>query len=359
MARPGADTSDSAQPRPKPSPAIRAQAAVWVTKLHSDDRSPQMEREFRKWQAQSPEHREAFEKTTDAWMAVGNIRMADVYKAMAAQNAKQPGGGYGAYGGYSGLSRWVAGGALAALLAVGVFVGQQWWDRGLYRTDVGEQRVVTLDDGSRMRLNTDTQVRVNFSDRQRTIAVTRGEALFEVSKDPQRPFVVRASGSEVVAVGTEFVVRYGGTAAGAPPELAVTLIEGQVNVRPAADPGADAIAPDKAIAMKAGDRLRLGRAADRKTAAVPTVDRPNVVEVTAWERNEAVFDAATLPEAVAEMNRYNRTPIVLVDELSRSNLRVSGLYHTGDSVGFANAVAHLHGLRLKNEVGRLVLEKAE
>ncbi len=353
MARPGADASDGAQQRPKVSRAIRAQAAVWVTKLHSEDRSPEMERDFRKWQAQSPEHRLAFEKTTDAWMAVGSLKLADAYKAMAARNPKPVGGAYRR------MSWWLAGGATAALLGIGIFAGQRWWDTGLYVTDVGEQRLVTLDDGSRVRLNTDTQVRVSYGARQRTVAVSHGEAIFEVAKDPSRPFVVRASGSEVVAVGTAFAVRYAGTTKGSPQELTVTLIEGKVNVRPAAEPSADAIAPDRIIAMKAGDRLRLDREAHKTAVATPRVDRPNMDQVTAWQRSEVVFDAEALPDAVAEMNRYSRTPIVLVDELSRSNLSVSGLFHAGDSFGFANAVAHLHGLHLKNEPGRLTLEKAE
>jgi len=353
MERPEAGAADGAQRRPKPSPAVRAQAAVWVTKLHSEDRSPEMEREFRKWQAQSAEHREAFEKTTDAWVAAGNIKFADAYKALAAQNVRRPGGVYG------GFSRWAVGGVVAVLVAVGLFAGQRWWERGLYDTAVGEQRVVTLDDGSRMRLNTDTRVRVSFDDSQRTVTVKSGEAIFEVSKDPARPFVVRASGSEVVAVGTAFAVRYGAITEGRSNEVIVTLIEGQVNVRPAAESASDAIAPARLIAMKAGDRLRLSREAGSKVASAPKVDRPNVEAVTAWKQSEVVFDAATLPEAVAEMNRYSRTSIVLVDELARTNLRVSGLYHTGDNVGFANAVAHLHGLRLKNEAGRLTLEKAE
>lgn len=353
MARPGADASDGAQPQQKVSRAVRAQAAVWVTKLHSEDRSPEMEQEFLKWQAQSAEHRLAFEKTTDAWMAVGNVKVADAYKAVAARNRKPMGGGYRS------MSWWLAGGATAAVLAIGVLVGQQWWDSGLYGTDVGEQRMVMLDDGSRMTLNTDTQVRVHFGDRQRTVSVNHGEAIFEVAKDPARPFVVRASGSEVVAVGTAFSVRYGAIAAGTSKELTVTLIEGQVNVRPAAESAVDAIVPDRIISMKAGDRLRLDRDAHRTTKATPRVDRPNLEQVTAWKRNEVVFDAVTLPNAVAEMNRYSRTPIVLVDELSRSNLAVSGLFHAGDSFGFANAVAHLHGLHLKREPGRLTLEKAE
>ena len=59
-----------------------------------------------------------------------------------------------------------------------------------------------------MSLNTSTRVRVELGASRRTVEVDGGEALFEVAKDPSRPFVVRAAGSEVTATGTAFVVRY-------------------------------------------------------------------------------------------------------------------------------------------------------
>ncbi|HEV6967944.1 FecR family protein [Roseateles sp.] len=337
--------------KPKVTREIAAEAAVWVTRLHGPDRSPQMEREFRAWQAQSAVHREAFERCTDVWIDVGKIKLATAYETVSPSSwRKRP---------RHGARWWAAGVATAGVLAGMLLLGRQWWEQGNFTTDIGEQRAVMLDDGSRMLMNTDTQLRMAFDDRQRTIEVRRGEAFFEVAKDPHRPFVVRVSGSEVVAVGTAFAVRYGAAQASSPSELTVTLVEGQVNVRPATDAGADAVAPAQAISMKAGERLRLDRSAGSAATEPPKVDRPNVDQVTAWKRSEAVFDATALRDAVDEMNRYSRTPIVLVDGLSRSALRVSGLYRTGDNLGFARAVAHLHGLRLKTEGGRLELGKAQ
>ncbi|MDC6167778.1 hypothetical protein [Paucibacter sp. XJ19-41] len=76
-------------------------------------------------------------------------------------------------------------------------------------------------------------------------------------------------------------------------------------------------------------------------------------QVLAWKRGEAVFDNASLLEAVAEMNRYSQTPVSV--DARAADLRVSGLFKTGDSAGFAQAVANLHGLAVQEHADRLEL----
>jgi transmembrane sensor len=179
-----------------------------------------------------------------------------------------------------------------------------------------------------------------------------------VGKDPKRPFVVRVAGSEVEALGTTFAVRFTPEDAQPGRTLAVTLIEGQVAVRPSSrGGGTGASAPAQAVRLQAGERVRLSLAS--ASDAVARVDRPNIDAVMAWKRSEAVFDDAALSDAVAEMNRYNRTPIVLLDAPALAGLRVSGLYRTSDSAGFARAVAALHGLSVHERQGRLELAKPQ
>jgi len=328
-------------------PEIAAEAAVWVTRLHGPDRSRQMERECLAWQERSAAHREAFERCTDTWQDVPRVSLASAFAA--SEQARQAPGPW-----RSGMARWVAALGFAAAVILGVLGYVHWDDRNTFATGVGEQQLVVLDDGTRMSLNTGTRVRVDLGTVQRTVSVQEGEALFEVAKDVHRPFVVRVGGSEVVAVGTVFAVRF--TAQGQEAEaLAVTLIEGLVTVRPA--DGAGGLAPERTVRMHAGERVRLSGAAGATKQVAPRVDRPNLEQLVAWRRNEAVFEDAALADAVVEMNRYSRTPIVLLDDAGRENLRISGIYRTGDAVGFASAVAALHGLRLERRDGRLELTK--
>lgn len=335
-------------------PEIAAEAAVWLARLHGPSRTPQMEQEFRAWQARSAVHREAFERCTDVWQDIPRIGLATAYESAASRRAglarARPRWREAAW-------RWGTASAVAGAAAVAAVLVLNWRSENAFTTKVGEQRLVVLEDGSRMLLNTDTRIRINFVAAQRTVEVRNGEAFFEVAKDARRPFVVRVAGSEVVAVGTAFGVRYApGSRAG--DELAVTLVEGQVNVRPAGQRNAAALAPQRPVAMKAGDRLLLDRQARLPAAAVVAhVDRPNVEHVMAWKRSEAMFDNLPLVDAVAEINRYNRTPIVLLDGLESAGLLVSGVYRTSDAAGFANAVAQLHGLKVQEQAGRLALEK--
>jgi len=343
----------SVQGRPKVTPEIAAEASVWLARLHGPSRSRQMEQAFLAWQASSAAHREAVERCTDVWQDVPRIGLAAAY----ADGASQRPAAAARQGRWRDAARrWITTSVVAIAVAACAVLVVHWRGANAYSTQVGEQRLLLLEDGSRVLLNTDTRLRVDLTSAQRTVNVSRGEAFFEVAKDASRPFVVRIAGSEVVAVGTAFSVRYApGSRAG--DQLTVTLVEGRVDVRPAGR-HPDAIAPTRPVEMNAGERLLLDRPSRAPAAAVVArVDRPNVERVLAWKRSEAVFDNTPLPDAVAEMNRYNRTPIVLLDGLASSDLRVSGLYRTSDSTEFASAVAALHGLTLRAEPGRLELTK--
>lgn len=335
----------------KVTPEIAAEAAIWVARLHGPGRNPRMEQECRHWQSRSPAHREAFERCTETWQEVPNIKLALAYESVAAMQRSRAAAPVVPPRSWKG---WAAGALSAGALATAALFFVQRQESGAYETGIGEQRQVLLDDGSRMLLNTGTRLKVELGRERRSVSIARGEAIFEVAKDANRPFVVRAAGSEIVAVGTAFVVRVSGGDRSRPEALAVTLLEGKVKVQAGADSRGASLAPPKAVLLAAGERLALGHGSG-EALVVQRVDRPNVDQVTAWKRNEAVFDDTSLGDAVAEMNRYSRAPITLQPDLA--GLRVSGLYKAGDSEGFARAVAALHGLMLQEHGGRFELSR--
>lgn len=212
---------------------------------------------------------------------------------------------------------WIAGLGLAAAALAGVVILAQPFGQ-TYRTTVGERRMVALADGSTIELNTDSQVRVRLSRERRAISLDRGQALFAVAHDAARPFIVTAGDTAVRAVGTRFEVYRTGAA------VRVILAEGQVSVT-------QANAPVPTL-MRAGTRLDVDGKAPARPVAI------DVAAATGWTDGRLTFQDAPLAEAVAEINRYSRTKVVLGPGVPADE-RVNGIFDAGDTPAFAKGVA--------------------
>jgi transmembrane sensor len=207
-------------------------------------------------------------------------------------------------------------------------------DHMILRTGIGQQATATLEDGSRVTLNTNTAVEVNYSKLRRDIRLIAGQALFKVAHNAARPFIVAVANREVVAVGTEFEVRLDGE------KVRVALLEGRVRVQPlSSQSGPQAAQPISVLAP--GEQLVAGTAGD------VMVKPAKVEELVSWETGRVRFDNTPLSEAIAEMNRYNHTPIVIADP-SLARIRISGTFRAGQSWPFAEAVAEAFAVRAES-----------
>lgn len=237
------------------------------------------------------------------------------------------------------LRAWRVGLAAAVgILAVGLVVTSSdaptvGMDRDgpSFATAVGERSTVNLADGTVTVLNTNTKIEVTYSDVERRVTLLRGQALFEVAKDPSRPFVVMVGEQRITAVGTVFDVRYEGD------DVRVTLVEGIVDVRaavPIATGTGSAMAAVQPVRMTAGQQLLTTAIA---TPTIPVVELADVERATIWRQGRVFFDDVPLSEAVAEMNRYSSTQIVLADSAVDVH-RVNGMFRTGQQVNFIDAL---------------------
>jgi transmembrane sensor len=221
--------------------------------------------------------------------------------------------------------RFLMAGLAAATLAA---IPGGWWLwrlRGeVYVTEVGEVRRVTLADGSSLALNTDTRAVVHFDEALREVELERGEGLFEVMKDPSRPFIVRVGDITVRAVGTVFVVR------ALDKGVDVTVTEGAVEV---ADAGqADSNSPQK---VSADERAEITEARGIKIQRVIQADAERHL---AWRDGMLAFDGEPLSDAVSEINRHNVRKI-MIDDSGLAARPVVGLFRSSDTAGFAQTVA--------------------
>lgn len=298
-----------------------AEASAWLARLQRPDRSDTVEAAFRNWLAESPAHARAYARVAEIWDIIPGAVQFGQGEAVASSLRGRP--------------RWwmpLAAAACGALIVV--VAGLAWfqWRTPVYQTAAGGMEVITLHDGTRVTLNTDTRLSIDYGEHERRIKLERGEAIFDDAVDPKRPFVVQAGDHQVRALGTTFQVRL------EPKSLAVTLVDGRVAVSRSTSMEDRSNSTGSTI-LSPGDRLIL-----RSDGRV-TLDHPSIKALTAWQRGEAVFDDVSLAHAVAEINRYGGAPVRFGDP-ALAEMRVSGVFAVHDPAEFANAVAKLYHLRV-------------
>jgi transmembrane sensor len=219
--------------------------------------------------------------------------------------------------------------AAAAGVGVALLLGVAWqlspygYAPGQYRTGIGEQKVVDLEDHSTIVLDAATHLRVRFTPDARIVELQGGQAQFSVAKDPTRPFKVEAGGRIIVAVGTVFTVEYVDS------QVHVAMMEGKVAVVPTP---ASAYANGDGISLVAGEELHVSR--DGRSTVTPKAD---LEAATAWRQGKVIIRTQPLSDAVQRMNRYSRLQIK-VDDPALAAKQISGVFEAGDSQGFLSAV---------------------
>lgn len=243
--------------------------------------------------------------------------------------------------------------ALAAGLAVVTLLGTGvWFDRSgyfetpqavadgsIYATRIGEVRVVTLPDGSKVTLDTDSVLRIAFSSSERRLRLDAGRARFDVAHDAARPFIVTAGGGSVIARGTVFDVRL------TPAGVSVVLLEGAIEVRNRRG-GGTGTDPDTSSTRRlaAGQQISF---VPSDPLPPPQPARPADLR---WTSGMLSFDDARLADAVAELNRYSARKITLAAP-ALGELKLSGGFRAGDVDRFAEAVALTFGLDVVAQPG--------
>jgi transmembrane sensor len=244
--------------------------------------------------------------------------------------------------------RWSVSFAVSALLMAALIGGLRWFASQPqvqdYATRHGEQRSLQLPDNTIVRLNSDSAIAVRFDRYQRHVEVTRGQAYFEVAKDPARAFGVQVDGLLVKDIGTAFDVYRQGT------DTTVTVAEGQVQVwRTSLAPskiwfGLDRHrpvlqGPTPILDLAAGHQARIAA-----SGAVESQGPTDVQRATAWTRGNIAFENQSIASVAAEFNRYNNQQIS-VDDPRIGALPISGTFDAHDVstfVAFLNSLPDVH-----------------
>jgi transmembrane sensor len=329
-----------------PANDIESEAANWLIRLERDP-SAQMRARCDAWLAADPRRQAAFIRLEQTWGRadiLNRLRPLDgavdeqvidkfgIPEAISAPPQKKP------------RNPLFAIAASLLVVAVGaitwIAVSRAGWQ--VYETEFGGFQRVALPDGSIAMLNTDSRMRARMSSGRREIVLDRGEALFTVAHDTRRPFDVTAGDTVVRAVGTAFSVRLMDQK-----QVDVIVAEGRVAIDPPDDslngklpqpvalPDVSTLAAGETVSVKS-HRMRVQKIADE-----------DLTRKLAWTKGRLSFDRATLAEAVAEFNRYNRRRLVL-DDPRIATLHIGGVFDATDLNSFVDAL-RTFGIRTLSE----------
>ncbi len=342
-----------------PENSIEDKAQDWFLCLTSGNPSAKELSEFKIWREADPRHWLAFEEIRNLWkdlddlksafeprnpvMIMGSGRSRKTRQYIGSNsytNSKRKQNAFFSQRRQAFLS-------LAAVCLVLFFVAIDVLNflAADYRTGVGKQSKITLEDGSSVYLNTDTAISVNYSSNQREIALLHGEALFEVTKDSARPFSVLSHKGRTTALGTKFSIRDFGNSS------TVTLVEGivQVSVTPP-KAGDNTESNDTSnVTLNPGQQLNY-----KDDGALSSVKQTTPASATAWRKGSIVIEEMSLPMAVKEIERYFPGKIFLLADSSllepvTARLSLKTL-HNG-----LEALAATHGLRVKQVTDFLLI----
>jgi transmembrane sensor len=314
------------------------QAAVWRVRLAENDLEGCPE--LSAWLAADARNMTAWKRVQDDWGLFAEHASSPELlelRSRALTHAREAGQGRWVRSRRFAIAHRLAIAAGILILAVGgLFVWMRQPD--VYATGAGERRVVTLADGSQVALDSRSEVSVRYSAQARELTLTKGQARFDVAHDIERPFSVTADGHKVIATGTSFNVDLFG------PSLLVTLIEGRVVVSSTPQ----LVDPGQVDTSLARITLDVGEQVVFTPRAPPKVARVNLGQASAWENGEVMSDNDSLASVVERINRYAQHPVVIGDDQT-AELRISGVFHTGDVEGFVNTIAAYLPVRADQE----------
>jgi transmembrane sensor len=348
---------DDAMDAGSPPHGRQAEALAWYIRCERG-LSAGEEADFEAWLMADPRHARLFNDYDHTWAVLG--RATGHHRAASREERTRP---------RQSRRAWLPLAAAAAVVFL-LSYAASWRPPSHYSdrmaTGRGELRAATLPDGSAVRVNTDSSVRVAYSAAERRVFLEHGEAHFAVARDPRRPFVVQVGGITVRAVGTAFNVRRRSDG------VDVLVTQGRVAVDAFAR-GEDVDTPGGARSVPAAQRrvadLVAGQGArvplGRPAAVLPGGPGVEIVALAAdeiqrqlaWHERRLEFESAPLATIVAEFNRYSPHQLVIGDEHLAAR-QFGGSFRSDDPAGLVRMLRDNFGISAETRGDVTVLRPA-
>ncbi|WP_321390880.1 FecR family protein [Emcibacter sp.] len=346
---------------------LEDQARRWYQRLQEDAGNDDLRDAFLAWYEKDERHREIYEEVASFWLDIDEIIDSDMQHADIENDLVEFDRSWDSAGtaevhvtditaireagdkvanidfhrsGRTQNKNFLSGNfarlaaAIAVLVSLSViFYGySRYLPEGTYRTDVGEQARFELADGSSIFMNTDSLVREEYSENLRKVVLLRGEAIFDVEKDPSRPFVVETNHGAARAVGTSFSVYERRD------KVEVVVIEGTVAMHHNEDLRELMHTTDKQdqekVLVTAGQKVF---AYDGRVGAVSQATELDLDRLYFSQQGKIIFRGQPLSEIVREMARYTNKKIIITDATIKQ-MKMGGAFDIDDFDAFINAV---------------------
>lgn len=296
------------------------QALGWITRFRADNVSDEDRQNFALWLSGAPARRRAMDEMLELWDDLGAVEALPFPATDTHTAANQ--------------SRWlgVAAAAACVVAALALWPFQTSTPVNTYplQTALGEQRTFDLTDGSRVTLNTDSELTVAFTDDERHIELHSGEAFFQVTPDKHRPFTVEAGMAEATVVGTAFNVYRQDQS------TSITVTEGVVRVT-------EIIAGDAQRAVS--NLVQANQHVIATSAGLEANSEVDTRPLLAWRQWELVANDMRLYDLAMELERYDERRILFGDR-SIASMRVSGVFPLDQPDALLQAVSRALNLQV-------------
>jgi len=331
---------------------IEESAAVWLARRDSGNWSETDQADLNEWLRASTANRISFLRLEAAWAEAGRLKalgaglpLDQVPAPGALSNnpfsKSEAGTALPLSAPNKNQQRWrYAVAASVVLCALGAGAWRFYAPHAAtYETVVGGMEAIPLSDGSHVTLNSDSEVQVTVTAKERGVQLNHGEAFFEVAKDPTRPFIVKAGHARVIAVGTQFSVRREGD------QVDVVVIEGHVRVE-----------RDNQSTGEPPAMLMPGSVARSDGSGVLVQEKPlpDAEAILSWRSGFQIFHDTPLKEAVAQFNRYNARKII-IDDPNVANLRIGGNFKSTNAEAFVRLIESGLPIRAEHQDGQIIL----
>jgi transmembrane sensor len=311
---------------------VKIQAAIWLARATAGNWSDADQKQLDMWLAESYANRATYWRLEAAWAEAAKLA---VLRPLAREND------VAARHFLPMIMKMVA--AVIVVGTLGAVGATRFWAFGVqgFATGIGGHKVLTLADGSKIELNTDTALRIADKGGARKIWLDKGEAFFQVRHSVAHSFVVTVGNHNVVDLGTKFAIRRD---AG---QVEVSLVEGRAEFEQTGRSS-----PSRVVLLNPGDVL----VATANSTTVTKKPAQELNDTLAWRRGALIFFHTTLAEAAEELNRYNVQKIVIADA-DAAHLQINGTFPSNNSHLFGHVAHVVLGVNVENNGDEIVISR--